>query len=173
VNLGDLLREDEDPKSMRMVVEDEAPSGDEDADFADMLEKFKRGLAENVDDEDYESHYDLGVAFREMGLLDESIAQFQKALRGTKSRVRTLEALGQCFVERSQFQVAANVLERALSEAGSTDENLVGVLYLLGYASEAMQKYSEAIGYYQRVFMVDIQFRDITDRIAALEKMNQ
>ncbi len=171
VNLGDLLREDDEPRSTRMVVEDEEPSGDEDADFAEMLEKFKRGLAENVDEEDYESHYDLGVAFREMGLLDESIAQFQRALRGTKKRVRTLEALGQCFVERSQFQVATNVLERALNEAESSDENLVGVLYLLGYASEAMQKYREAIGYYQRVFMVDIQFRDVTARIAALETM--
>jgi tetratricopeptide (TPR) repeat protein len=166
-----LLREDEEPRSTRMVVGDEEPSGDEEADFADMLEKFKRGLAENVDAEDYESHYDLGVAFREMGLLDESIAQFQRALRGTKNRVRTLEALGQCFVERSQFQVAINVLERALTEGGSSDENLVGVLYLLGYASEALHKYSEAVAYYQRVFMVDIQFRDVTTRIAALETM--
>ena len=171
VNLGDLLRADEGPRSTRMVVEDDAPSGDEEADFAEMLERFKRGLAENVDEEDYESHYDLGVAFREMGLLDESISEFQKALRGTTRRVRTLEALGQCFVERSQWQVAANVLDRALREDEATDVNLVGVLYLLGYANEAMQKYAEALGYYQRVFMVDIQFRDVTTRIAALEKM--
>jgi tetratricopeptide (TPR) repeat protein len=171
VNLGDMVRADDAPRSTRMVVEDEAPSGDEEADFAEMLEKFKRSLAENVDDEDFESHYDLGIAFREMGLLDEAIAQFQRALRGTRRRVRTLEALGQCFVERSQFQVAANVLERALNEAEGGDENLVGVLYLLGYACEAMQKYSDALNYYQRLFMVDIQFRDVTTRIAALEKM--
>jgi tetratricopeptide (TPR) repeat protein len=170
VNLGDLLREDEEPRSTRMVVEEETPSGDEEADFAEMLERFKRGLNENVDDEDYESHYDLGVAFREMGLLDEAIAQFQRALRGTTRRIRTLEALGQCFVERSQFQVAVNVLLRAVAEGDGSDENLVGVLYLLAYAYEAMQKYDEALKYYQRVFMVDIQFRDVTTRIAALEK---
>jgi tetratricopeptide (TPR) repeat protein len=171
INLADLVSEDEEPRTTRMVVEDEAPSGNEEADFAEMLEKFKRGLAENVDAEDYESHYDLGVAFREMGLLDEAIAQFQRALRGTQRRVRTLEALGQCFVERSQFQVACNVLMRALNEGGESDENLVGVLYLLGYASEALHNYPESLAYYQRVFMVDIQFRDVTTRIAAIEKM--
>jgi tetratricopeptide (TPR) repeat protein len=171
VNLGELVTADEEPRSTRMVVDEEAPSGDEEADFAEMLEKFKRGLAENVDDEDYESHFDLGVAFREMGLLDEAIAQFQRALRGTRRRVRTLEALGQCFVERSQFQVAASVLERAIRESEGGDENLVGVLYLLGYSCEALQKYSEALSYYQRLFMVDIQFRDVSSRIAALEKM--
>jgi hypothetical protein len=60
---------------------------------------------------------------------------------------------------------------RALNEGGESDENLVGVLYLLGYASEALHNYPESLAYYQRVFMVDIQFRDVTTRIAALEKM--
>ena len=51
-----------------MVVAEQEPSGDEEADFADMLRKFKQGLADNLDAEDYQSHYDLAIAFREMGL---------------------------------------------------------------------------------------------------------
>ena len=43
-----------------MVVDEQEPTGDEEADFADMLRKFKQGVAENVDPEDYQSHYDLG-----------------------------------------------------------------------------------------------------------------
>ena len=61
-----------------MVVEEQEPSGDEEADFADMLRKFKQGVAENVDPEDYQSHYDLAIAFKEMGLLDEAIAEFPR-----------------------------------------------------------------------------------------------
>ena len=173
VNLGDLLRSDEVPKSTRMVVEEQAPSGDEQADFADMLKQFKRGIAENVDEEDHQSHYDLGVAFKEMGLLDEAIAEFQKALRGTEQRIRTYEALGQCFMERSQFDVAATILQRALADGRAGDEQLVGVLYLLGYASEALDRYEDALSYYQRVFSVDIRFRDVADRIRALERVAQ
>src|SRR5688500_12592863 len=170
VNLGDWLK-NETPKNTRMVVQEQAPTGDEQADFADMLRRFKQGVAENVEDEDHQSHYDLGVAFKEMGLLDEAIAEFQKALRGVENRVRTYEALGQCFLEKSQFPVAATLLGRALSEPNHSDEQLVGVLYLLGYCHEAMQKWGDALAYYQRVFAVDIEFRDVSDRISALERV--
>jgi tetratricopeptide (TPR) repeat protein len=77
VNLGDWLRDDDAPKDTRMVVAEKEPTGDEDADFKDMLRKFKQGISENVEEEDHQSHYDLGVAYKEMGLLDEAIAEFQ------------------------------------------------------------------------------------------------
>ncbi|MBI5601308.1 MAG: tetratricopeptide repeat protein [Gemmatimonadetes bacterium] len=169
VSLGDWLREDEEPKSTRMVVEEKEPTGDEDADFQDMLRKFKQGVAQNVEEGDHESHYDLGVAYKEMGLLDEAIAEFQKALRGAQLRVRTYEALGMCFLEKGQLPVALTILQRALAEPGVGDEQLVGVLYLLGYVSEGLKKPAEAKGYYERVFAVDIQFRDVGDRLSAVE----
>src|SRR4029077_2020795 len=102
VNLGDWLREDDAPKDTRMVVAEEEPTGDEEADFADMLKKFKQGVAENVEDENYQSHCDLGVAYKERGRVDEAIAEFQKALRGPDTRVKVDEAIGQCFIEKGQ-----------------------------------------------------------------------
>ncbi|HEY2898725.1 MAG TPA: tetratricopeptide repeat protein [Gemmatimonadaceae bacterium] len=169
VNLSDWLRDEEPPKSTRMVSPgEEEPQ--EQQDFADMLTKFKQGVTSNVDDTDHESHYDLGVAYKEMGLLDEAISEFQKALRGTEQRVRTYEALGQCFVEKRQYQIAMTILQRALNDAGASDDTLVGVLYLLGYASESLQKWEDAVRYYERVFTVDIQFRDVGDRLSAVER---
>jgi len=170
VNLSDWLSEDKTPKSTRMVADVREPESDQ-VDFSDMLERFKQGIAENVSDEDHEAHYDLGVAYKEMGLLDEAIAEFQKALRGIEHRIRTFEALGQCFIEKGQYQIAVTILSRAPAEAGATDEKLVGVLYLLGYASEALQKFNDALAYYERVFAVDITFRDVNDRLAALERV--
>jgi tetratricopeptide (TPR) repeat protein len=169
INLGDMLRDEEGPKDTRMVVAEEEPTGNEEADFADMLKKFKQGVAENVEAEDYQSHYDLGVAFKEMGLVDEAIAEFQKALRGPANRTRTYEAIGNCFIEKGQPAMAATILGRALAEKGMTDDQLVGVLYLLGRAHEATGKTDEAMVMYQRVFVVDIQFQDVADRLSALE----
>jgi len=169
VNLGDWLRGDEGRKSTRMVVPEQEPTGDEEADFQDMLRKFKQGIAENVDEEDHQSHYDLGVAYKEMGLLDEAIAEFQKALRAPSNRVPTYEALGACFIEKEQYAMAATILGRALNEKDVTDDNLVGVLYLLGRCAEARQQHDLALEYYQRVFVVDIQFRDVGERMAAVE----
>ena len=169
VNLGELLREDEAPKDTRMVVPEHEPTGDEEADFQDMLRRFKQGIAENVDEGDHQAHYDLGIAFKEMGLLDEAIAEFQKALRSPSNRVPTYEALGQCFMEKAQYPMASTVLGRALHEKGMSEDQLVGVLYLLGRASEEMNRREEALGYYQRVFVVDITFRDVAERIALVE----
>jgi len=170
-NLGDWLREEEAPRSTRMVVEERAPSGDEEADFAAMLRKFKQGVAENVEDTDYDSHYDLGVAYKEMGLTEEAVAEFQKALRGTDRRARTYEALGQCFLDLGQPAVATSLLSRATHEPGMDDQQLVGVLYLLGRAAETMHQPADAVRYYERVLAVDITFSDVGDRIAALEQV--
>jgi tetratricopeptide (TPR) repeat protein len=170
VSLGDWLREDDEPKNTRMIVEEQEPTGDEAADFADMLRKFKQGVSDNVEEEDHEAHYDLGVAYKEMGLLDEAIAEFQKALRGTKERTRTFEALGHCFVEKGQLPVAATILQRALAEPGVRDESLIGVLYLLGAIAEDQKQFTDAEKHYERVFAVDIQFRDVGERLNAVEQ---
>ncbi|MFN8579873.1 MAG: tetratricopeptide repeat protein [Gemmatimonadaceae bacterium] len=169
VDLGEWLRTTEPERTTRMVVEDSRPSGDEQADFDEMLRRFKRGVAENVDDEDFASHYDLGVAYKEMGLVDEAIAQFQRALRGESHRIRSYEALGQCFVEKGQHAVASALLQRAVETSQVDDTQLVGVLYLLGYSMEAMGRRNDAMRYYQRVFAVDIEFRDVAQRVAAME----
>jgi tetratricopeptide (TPR) repeat protein len=169
VNLGDWLRDSEAPRDTRMVVAEQEPTGDEDADFADMLRKFKQGVAENVDAEDYQSHYDLAIAFKEIGLIDEAIAEFQKALGSPTNRLPTYEALGQCFMEKSQYKLASSILARALNESAS-EEKLIGVLYLLGRSAEEQGNTAEALSYYQRVFVLDIQFRDINDRMSSLER---
>jgi tetratricopeptide (TPR) repeat protein len=170
IDLGEWLRNTEPVRSTRMQVEDPKPTGDEQADFEEMLRRFKRGVAENVEAEDYEAHYDLGVAYKEMGLIDEAIAQFQKALRDPNQRVRSYEALGQCFVEKEQYPIAAALLQRAIEVPGTDDQQLVGVLYLLGFATEHLGRPAEALPYYLRVFAVDIEFRDVAERVAALGK---
>jgi hypothetical protein len=170
VDLADWLREDSAPRSTRMVASDDKRVGDEQADFTDMLEKFKAGVAANVDEEDFDSHYDLGVAYREMGLIDEAVSEFQKALRGADQRIRAYEALGQCFIDRAEYDVAITVLSRALREPGLEDDDLIAVLYLLGYAAEENGQPRDAAAYYQRVFAIDIDFRDVGERLKTMSK---
>ncbi|HEX2722193.1 MAG TPA: tetratricopeptide repeat protein, partial [Gemmatimonadaceae bacterium] len=160
IDLGEWLERTRTPPSTRMITHDEEPETDEQKDFGEMLDKFKAGISRNVDDEDFESHYDLGIAFREMGLLDEAIGSFQKASRGKDQRVRASEAIGQCFMDKGEAGVTMTVLERLVSEPGMSDTRLVGVLYLLGQAAESLGRTSEAAAYFQRVLAVQIGFRD-------------
>ena len=170
VNLGEFILDDVGPKDLRLRVKDEEPTGDEERDFKDMLDQFKKGIEANLGEEDAPAHYDLGVAFKEMGLLDEAIAEFQKALRAQDMRNRTSEALGACFFERGQPAVGATVLRRAIEQDAAGDEDKIGLLYWLGRCEEEQGKGAEALSYYQRVFAVDIRFQDISHRVKVLAK---
>ena len=170
VDLGAMLLEDEGPMDTRMRMEDEAPTGDEDQDFQTMLQAFKKGIAANVGEEDFQSHYDLGVAYKEMGLLDEAIGEFQKALRATDGRLKTSEALGMCFYDKGQFAVTETILRRGLEIPGASDADRIGVLYWLGRAQEEQGKAQDALASYNRVFAVDINFQDVRQRVNALHQ---
>src|SRR4051812_22947849 len=169
VDLGSMLRDEKGPRDTRMRVNRREPKDqDEQREFHEILEQFKRGIDENLESDDYQSHYDLGVAFKEMGLLDEAIAEFQKALRASDGRLRTSEALGMAFFEKGQYAVCESVLRRAVDGLDGTDEAKIGVLYWLGRASEALGKRAEAMASYERAVAVDIRFMDLSERIHRL-----
>ena len=168
IDLGALVLEDDRVKDTRMRVEDEEPTGDEQKDFDEMLSAFKRGIDENIDAEDFQAHYDLGVAFKEMGLLDEAIAEFQKALRSPEGRLKTSEALGTAFFEKGQFAIAEAILKRAVESLGATDDEQIGLIYWLGRSQEAQGKAESSIANYQRVLAVEIGFQDVTARMTRL-----
>ncbi|MDO8667151.1 MAG: tetratricopeptide repeat protein [Gemmatimonadales bacterium] len=173
VDLGALLFDEEDQgpvKDTRMRIEDEEPSGDEQKDFSQMLAAFKKGIEANVGEEDFQSHYDLGVAYKEMGLLDEGIAEFQKALRSSEGRLKSSEALGLCFFEKGQFAVAETIMRRALELPAASEAERIGLLYWLGRAQEEQGKGPDALGSYNRVFAVDINFQDVNQRVQALSR---
>ncbi len=165
-----ILEEDLPVRDTRMKVADEEPTGDEERDFQEMLARFKQGIDENIDEGDFQSHYDLGVAFKEMGLLDEAIAELQKALRAPDGKLRSSEALGVCFIDKGAYVVAESILRRALDLPASGDQERLGIIYWLGRALEEQGKKVEARDLYGRVFAVDIRFRDVGARSKALAK---
>lgn len=169
VDLGELILGGDEEKSARMIGKEER-SGDEQRDFEVMLSQFRKGIDENIDEADVQAHYDLGVAFKEMGLLEEAIAEFQKALRSDDTRLQAAEALGLCFYEKGQLQVAATVMRRAVDTDSGGDDEKIGLLYWLGRCDEEQSKTAGALAYYERVFAVDIKFQDVGQRVNALSK---
>lgn len=168
VDFGAMVIDEEGPRDTRMRVDKEDPTGDEQKDFLETLAQFKKGIEANLGSEDYEAHYDLGVAFKEMGLLDEAIAEFQKALRAPNGRLRTSEALGVTFFEKQQYAIAETILHRAVEALEGGDDDKIGLLYWLGRACEAQRKLFEARSAYERALAVDIRFMDLSDRIHKL-----
>lgn len=108
------------PFALRLRVAEPRHRRDERADLEAMLIHFREGVVRYLPDDDYSGHFDLGMAFRDLGLTDDAIAEFQKAARGPGQRLPAYEALGGCFVERGQFAMALAALRRALTDPDIT-----------------------------------------------------
>jgi tetratricopeptide (TPR) repeat protein len=150
------------------VVAAGAPSGDEAADFARMLSQFKDKAAQNLSSDDAKSHYDLGTAYKEMGLLDEAIEEFQRSLRADPRSLGAFEMLGQCFLDKGEPAVAIRTLERGMKLPTPVEDDLLGVYYFLGKANESIGNTTQAREFYEKIFSLDINFKDVTERLRAL-----
>jgi tetratricopeptide (TPR) repeat protein len=136
--------------------------------FEDVLAQFKAKVDETIGSEDPESHYDLGLAYKEMGLLDEAIGEFRTALLGGLDRPAVYEELGQCFMLQERYDVAAKILGRAAESRDTDAESLLGVNYHLGRCLEELGESAAARAAFDRVLSVDRDFRDAAERAARL-----
>ncbi len=168
VDLGSMILGDEPEKTTRFTVAYEEPSGDEEADFAKMLSQFKDKVSENLGADDVKAHHDLGTAYKEMGLLDEAVAEFQAALRADVGHLPTYELMGQTFLEMGNPGQAVRSLERALEAPFEVEDELLGIYYYLARAYEEKGNTDRAVEFYDRVFSLDINFADVTERLRSL-----
>ena len=168
VDLGSMILGGEQEKTTRWQVAADAPSGDEKADFAKMLNQFKDKVSEHVDADDVTAHHDLGTAYMEMGLYEEAIGEFQMALRAAPGHLPTHEVMGRCWMEFDQPDMAARALQRALEVDFDVEDELIGIYYLMGRAQEDLGNHERAVEFYEKVFSLDINFEDVTERLRAL-----
>jgi tetratricopeptide (TPR) repeat protein len=168
VDLGALVLEERGEETTRWTVPTSAPTADEDADFRRTLAQFKAKVAENFDTDDAKGHYDLGTAYKEMGLLDEAIGEFQQSLRADPENLATFEMLGLSFLEKGEPQAAIRTLERGLRLPTQVEDDLLGIYYCLGNSNEALGNIDAAKEFYERIFALDINFKDVTDRLRDL-----
>jgi tetratricopeptide (TPR) repeat protein len=143
----------------------------------EVFDEFRAELGEmGSDDEDLETHYNLGTAFREMGLLEEAISEFQKVAkaneRGRPFRyaMQCCTLLGLAFMEKGQPGIAAIWYERALETPGVEPESILALRYDLGIAQESAGEPEAALKSFSKVFAMNIDYRDVAERIAALQK---
>ncbi len=142
--------------------------------LSEVFAEFRAELEELQTDEDPETHYNLGIAYREMGLLEEAISEFQKVVqahdRGVAFRYTmqccTLLALG--FMEKGQPEIAAFWYERALQTPDLDHESILALQYDLGIAQDLGGHPDEALKSFQQVYAMNIDYRDVAERIGSL-----
>jgi tetratricopeptide (TPR) repeat protein len=119
-------------------------------------------------EDDYRSHYDLGMAYMEMDLLSEAIREYQVASRSPQFQVKCLEMIGLCFVRQNQPQLAIKQLSKGLAMIGTDSEESLGMKYNLGLAYEMVGDFAAARVNFEDVYVVDVTFRDVAEKVAKL-----
>lgn len=163
--LGDLF-------GAQSAVEDTTSGGGAtdlgDSGLADIFKEFKKGVDKQLGKEDYDTRYNLGIAYKEMGLVDEAIAEFQLAAKDETRVLECASMLGICFLEKGMPKLAVKWFEKGLKVPGRSDEEYQGLRYDLAMAHEASGETDKALGLFTDLYGQDANFRDVAAKVREL-----
>lgn len=137
----------------------------------EVLEEFKKGVSQTVRPEDSETHYNLGIAYKEMGLFSEAIGAFQQAASGAKGTEREVDCMitaGLCQVELGAYEKAIEFFRAGLGAAALNAASALALHYEIGSAYESLGEKEKALEYFTKVHRSDPGYREVA---AALERL--
>jgi len=153
-----------------LVAQARGAAGDagQEESIEELFREFQRGVAEQLSDEDYDTHFNLGLAYREMGLLNEAIGEFQLAVKSPALFLEAVSMIGACYVEKGLYDEAAGWYAKGLEAPDLPPEVEVGLHYELGRALEAGGRTASALNHYAEVLARNPTFRDVVARVERL-----
>lgn len=135
------------------------------------LADSQRGVVTVITDDDTESSYNLGIAYKEMGLFADAIAEFDKAINSPSRKLDCISLKAACYVDQQKFDEAESVLTSGLSDTSLTIKDQVLLYYETGLLYEAWHRFADALSSYQVVADNDPQFRSVTVKIGELKDL--
>ena len=169
------------PTALRPMAEvpaaNSAPPSPAGVDLAGMFGELKHELEEDssTTEEDPETHYNLGVAFREMGLLDEAIGELQKVCQAVERGhafpqvMQTYTWLAQCFLDKGVPEAAIRWYENALKLPRLDQDTRTALHYELASSFEVAGNKAGALSHFMEVYGSNIDYRDVAERIKTLK----
>jgi tetratricopeptide (TPR) repeat protein len=145
-------------------------AGTEQVDVEEVFAKFKEGVAKQIGADDSQSHYDLGLAYKDMGLLDDAMREFETAARDPRRACVCHSMIGMIHLERGNINEAIDALLRGLQSPERTREQEAALSYELGAAHEVRRMNKQALEYFQRSARLIPGFRDVAERVRRLQK---
>jgi tetratricopeptide (TPR) repeat protein len=134
----------------------------------EVFESFKEQVNASVDAGDYRTHYDLGIAYKEMGLSDDALAEFHIASRTPELYREACSMLGLCHWDRGETEEAIRWYRAALDAPGSEEDRLSGLRYELADRLEQTGDVRGAYDQFVQVLREEPGYRDVDRRVAAL-----
>jgi tetratricopeptide (TPR) repeat protein len=136
-------------------------------DLGSLVAEFQRGVEVQLGG-DPQGHYDLGMTYREMGLLEQAIEAFRTSQRHAGFEQRCGEMIGRCLLDQGCFDEAAAEFDTALRVNGASREMAADLKFQLGLAHEAAGRSREAIDAFEEVYGLQPNYPDIAMKIRVL-----
>ncbi|MBW2306970.1 MAG: response regulator [Deltaproteobacteria bacterium] len=156
-------------KQQQEMSGDEYGSGDETVDVRLSFQEFHKGLQQHLLKEDYDTHYELGISYMDMGIINSAIREFQMAARSPTLFQAACYMISQCFIKKNMPKEAIQSLQRGLSRDANSEE-AVGLHYEMAIILKKLGKKKESLAYLQRVREKDEDFREANKLMEELEK---
>ena len=118
-------------------------------------------------DDDYETHYNLGLAYKEMELLDEAVEEFQIAAKlvsphdGTPRHLHCCSLLGHCFMNKDLPRVAISWFQKGLAASDLPEDAILALRYETALAYEKMGDLDKASETFMEVYGVNVSYRGV------------
>lgn len=138
-----------------------------------MFSEFKKGIDAQVDVGDTETHYDLGIAYKEMGLFDDAIKEFQTASVNPQRRVDCLTLQAVCYREKGEFGMAEELLQNGIGLEELAGAELLSLKYELALLFENSGRMDDALRIYCEVNAVNPDFHGVAGKIALLKGVSE
>lgn len=142
-----------------------APSSSAPAEVRDVFNAFKAGVSQSIAADDWQTHFDLGVAYREMGLLDDAIEEFKLVEKVDGQKVSALYQMGLTYVEMNKLEKARECWDQALKQPQILNQERLSLSYELGEVLLKLNNPSMAKKFFSEVQKIDPEFREVTERL--------
>ncbi|PIE36467.1 hypothetical protein CSA56_00330 [candidate division KSB3 bacterium] len=146
----------------------EAPEKLATSEIGDIVREFKQGVLEEVGAEDYETHYELGISYKEMSLLDDAIEELQLASLEPAKFVECQSVIALCYVEKGDYDRATQSLLEARARVEQKRERYQDLTYQIASYYEQGGRQGEAVHMFQELFQINPGYRDIKARLNRL-----
>jgi tetratricopeptide (TPR) repeat protein len=149
----------------------EVPAADYQVSVDEVFSEFKKGLEKVVKPEDVDTHYDLGIAYKEMGLIDDAIGEFEVARKGAAGNRKEVDCLSMAatlYLMKGEFSAAVDALKAALQSPHSNGDIEKAVRFELGAAYEQANELGKALHQFMRVNDLDPSYRDVASMVERL-----
>jgi tetratricopeptide (TPR) repeat protein len=148
--------------------DEDSEKSPEEMSFEEVFKEFKKGVEKKVSEEDYDTHYNLGIAYKEMELLEEAIGEFQIAARSPMYFADACSMLGKCFQVKGMLDLSEKWYRKGLDSKGFAEEVYNGLRYDLAELLQEMGNEKEALRYFKEVYAANANYREVKERIESL-----